>query len=84
MKNIYKFMAMVIFSSSMAIQSAEFESNVAIANDYVWRGMTQTSEEPAISGGFDIAGESGLYFGTWASNVEFGDGAALELDWYAG
>ena len=38
MKNIYKFMAMVIFSSSMAIQSAEFESNVAIANDYVWRG----------------------------------------------
>ena len=84
MKNIYKFMAMVIFSSSMAIQSAEFESNVAIAKDYVWRGMTQTSEEPAISGGFDIAGESGLYFGTWASNVEFGDGAALELDWYAG
>ncbi|MDC3323358.1 TorF family putative porin [Gammaproteobacteria bacterium] len=84
MKNIYKFMAMVIFSSSMAVQSAEFESNVAIANDYVWRGMTQTSEEPAISGGFDIAGESGLYFGTWASNVEFGDGAALELDWYAG
>ena len=46
--------------------------------------MTQTAEEPAISGGFDIAGESGLYFGTWASNVEFGDGAALELDWYAG
>ena len=84
MKNIYKFMAMVVFSSSMAIQSAEFESNVAIANDYVWRGMTQASEEPAISGGFDIAGESGLYFGTWASNVEFGDGAALELDWYAG
>ncbi len=84
MKNIYKFMAMVVFSSSMAIQSAEFESNVAIANDYVWRGMTQTSEEPAISGGFDIAGESGLYFGTWASNVEFGDEAALELDWYAG
>ncbi len=84
MKNIYKFMVIVVFSSSMAIQSAEFESNVAIANDYVWRGMTQTSEEPAISGGFDIAGESGLYFGTWASNVEFGDGAALELDWYAG
>ena len=84
MKNIFKLVAIVIFSSTMTLQSAEFESNVAIANDYVWRGMTQTSEEPAISGGFDIAGESGLYFGTWASNVEFGDGAALELDWYAG
>ena len=41
--------------------------------------MTQTSEEPAISGGFDIAGENGLYFGTWASNVEFGDGADLQI-----
>ena len=84
MKNIFKFCAIVFFSSAATLQSAEFESNVAIANDYVWRGMTQTAEEPAISGGFDIAGESGLYFGTWASNVEFGDGAALELDWYAG
>lgn len=84
MKNIFKFCAIVFFSSTATLQSAEFESNVAIANDYVWRGMTQTAEEPAISGGFDIAGESGLYFGTWASNVEFGDGAALELDWYTG
>ena len=84
MKNIFKFCAVVFFSSTTTLQSAEFESNFAIANDYVWRGMTQTAEEPAISGGFDIAGESGLYFGTWASNVEFGDGAALELDWYAG
>ena len=56
---------------------AAVSANVAFASDYVWRGMTQTAEEPAISGGFDIAGESGLYFGTWASNVEFGDGAAL-------
>ena len=84
MKNIFKFCAIVLFSTTTALQSAEFESTVAIANDYVWRGMTQSAEEPAISGGFDIAGESGLYFGTWASNVEFGDGAALELDWYAG
>jgi len=84
MKNLIKIGAIAIFSSAMSLQAAEFESNVALSNDYIWRGMTQTAEEPAISGGFDIAGESGLYFGTWASNVEFGDGAALELDWYAG
>ena len=84
MKNLIKFGVVAIFSGAMSLQSAEFESNVALSSDYIWRGMTQTAEEPAISGGFDIAGESGLYFGTWASNVEFGDGAALELDWYAG
>lgn len=84
MKNFFKIGALTFIMSSVSLHAAEFESNVAISNDYVWRGMTQTTEEPAISGGFDIAGENGLYFGTWASNVEFGDGAALELDWYAG
>ena len=84
MKNLLKTGVIALFSSVMSLQAAEFESNVALSSDYIWRGMTQTAEEPAISGGFDIAGESGLYFGTWASNVEFGDGAALELDWYAG
>ena len=84
MKNLLKTGVIALFSGVMSLQAAEFESNVALSSDYIWRGMTQTAEEPAISGGFDIAGESGLYFGTWASNVEFGDGAALELDWYAG
>ena len=84
MDKLIKIGIIAFLSSFISLQAAEFESNVAIANDYVWRGMTQTSEEPAISGGFDIAGDNGLYFGTWASNVEFGDGAALELDWYAG
>ena len=84
MKNLFKIGALTLIISSVSLHAAEFESNVAISNDYVWRGMTQTTEEPAISGGFDIAGENGLYFGTWASNIEFGDGAALELDWYAG
>ena len=83
-KFIKSFLVLVGLTSAIAVHSAEFESNVAISNDYVWRGMSQTGEEPAISGGFDIAGENGMYFGTWASNVEFGDGAALELDWYAG
>ena len=84
MKNLLKTGVIALFSGVMSLQAAEFESNVALSSDYIWRGMTQTAEEPAISGGFDIAGESGLYFGTWASKVELGDGAALGLDWYAG
>ena len=84
MKKIFKLLTLIYFYCAMSLQAAEFESNVAISSDYIWRGMTQTNEEPAVSGGFDIAGDNGLYFGTWASNVEFGDDAALELDWYAG
>jgi len=67
------------------IHAAEFESNIAITNDYVWRGMTQSNEEPAVSGGFDISAENGAYFGTWGSSIEFGgDNASMELDYYFG
>ena len=84
MKNLIKFGVVAIFSSAMSLQSAEFESNVALSSEYMWRGMTQTDGQPAISGGFDIAGESGAYFGVWGSNVEYGDDATMELDYYLG
>jgi len=63
-------------------------ASVALGTDYVWRGYSQTDEDPAISGSFDYAHASGLYVGTWASNVNFddadGDTAHMELDIYAG
>lgn len=79
---------LIILGSCIAIlniNAAEFESNISITNDYIWRGMTQSNEEPAISGGFDIAADNGLYFGTWGSSIEFGgDSASMELDYYFG
>ena len=62
--------------------AAEVSGNVALASDYVYRGVSQTNEEAAIQGGFDIEGESGLYVGVWASNIAF-DGS-VEIDIYAG
>ncbi len=64
----------------------EFSANVALTNVYVFRGIDQTDENPAIQGGFDWAHDSGIYLGTWASNVDFNDGdeATLELDVYGG
>ncbi|MCP4698004.1 MAG: hypothetical protein GY862_14295 [Gammaproteobacteria bacterium] len=60
--------------------------NVAMATDYAFRGVSQTGEEPAIQGGFDIAHQNGLYAGTWASNIKFeaGDDAQIEIDYYLG
>lgn len=65
-------------------------ANVAITNDYVFRGVTQTQEDPAISGGFDYTyNPFGAYVGVWASNIEFaggagGDAATIETDFYGG
>lgn len=63
---------------------ASVSANVGFATDYIWRGMTQTGEEPAISGGFDYADDSGIYAGIWGSNVNFSEGAGSELDVYFG
>jgi uncharacterized protein (TIGR02001 family) len=57
---------------------------VALATDYIWRGYSQTDRAPAASGSIDYSHSSGLYVGTWASNVEFDDGADFEVDVYAG
>jgi hypothetical protein len=48
-----------------------FSANVALTNDYVWRGISQTNEDPAIQGGFDFEHPSGVYLGVWGSNVDF-------------
>lgn len=62
----------------------EVSANLAITSNYVWRGMTQTADSPAVQGGIDL-GYKGFYLGTWGSNVEFGDtDNNLEADFYAG
>ena len=64
----------------------DFSANVTLTTDYVFRGYTQTEQDPAIQGGFDWDSGSGFYLGTWASNVNFNDGdeAAIEIDVYGG
>jgi uncharacterized protein (TIGR02001 family) len=57
-------------------------ANVAMTSNYVWRGMTQTDDSPAVQGGFDLDWK-GLYVGVWGSNVEYGT-ASLEADIYLG
>lgn len=60
--------------------------NLGFYSDYSLRGLTQTLEEPAIQGGFDYAHSSGLYLGTWASNVSSSlfPGGSMEWDLYGG
>ena len=57
-----------------------------ITSDYRFRGISQNDLDPAFQGGFDVAHSSGLYFGTWGSNVSTwtaGTGS-FEMDLYGG
>lgn len=51
--------------------------------DYVFRGISQTDNDPTLQGSFDI-GYGIFYAGIWASGVDFDDDATFEADWYAG
>ncbi len=86
-KGITLSVAVVVLSApSIHTQAADIgngldlSGNLAIASNYIWRGQTQTGNEEAIQGGLDLAHESGLYIGTWASNISGGS----EFDYYGG
>lgn len=73
--------ALLVTSQAQAGASA----NVGVTSDYIWRGVTQTDEGPAVQAGLDYEAENGLYAGTWASNVDFpGTYKGAEVDVYAG
>ena len=74
-------------------------ANVGLYSQYVFRGLAQTNEDPALQGGFDYAHSSGFYLGVWGSNVSwlkennsssttvggsYRSGGTLELDLYGG
>lgn len=72
--------------NALAKSGLSFSGSAALTTDYRFRGITQTENDPAIQGGFQLDHESGLYAGVWASNVHFGsdDPTHLELDPYIG
>lgn len=58
---------------------------VTLATDYIWRGQSQTAGTGAVQGSLDIGHSSGLYIGTWASNVDADAfGGSVEIDYYVG
>ena len=76
--------AAALAMGSMGAEAASYTGNVGVATDYVFRGISQTQERPAIQGGFDATFDSGIYAGIWASNVNFGTDASTEMDYYGG
>jgi len=67
-----------------------FTGNVGLYSNYIFRGISQTGGKPALQGGFDYAHSSGIYLGTWASNISWLEDfnqytrSSLEWDFYGG
>jgi uncharacterized protein (TIGR02001 family) len=59
--------------------------NVGATTDYVFRGVSQSDQHPALQGGIDVTYGS-FYIGVWSSMIDFDDAppAEAEVDFYAG
>lgn len=85
--------ALALLSAAPALAQEEpagpvtVTGSVGLVSDYRFRGVSQSDRGMAVQGGFTITHESGLYVGTWGSNLSgwgtFG-GANMELDLIAG
>jgi uncharacterized protein (TIGR02001 family) len=70
--------------------SAEVSGEVAIVSDYVFRGLSQTNEKPALQAGLTWEHESGFYIGTWGSSISWLSdsdpdvSSQVEIDVFAG
>jgi len=63
-----------------------YSFNIAGTSDYVFRGISQTDNDPTVQGGIDL-GYGIFYAGGWASGLDFdiyGNDAEVEIDWYGG
>ncbi len=67
-----------------SLAQAGLEANIGVTSNYLWRGASQTGDDAAVSGGIDWSSDGGLYLGTWASNIDWGNGSGAEVDFYGG
>jgi len=85
MKYSKTILASALFAAT-GVAQAEMSANLGVQSNYYFRGITQTNDGAAVSGGIDYNHESGLYVGTWMSNIDFTSApkANAEVDLYAG
>ena len=83
--------AALVLPAALAAQAQQsphaLAGNLALVNDYRFRGLSQTYGQPAVQGGGDYTNTIGVYAGVWGSNVsgnQFLNGGSLELDVYGG
>ena len=67
------------------VSASQFSGLITLGSEYVFRGISQTDENPTIQGSFGWSHSIGVYAGVWGSNLDDGisDGN-IEIDLFAG
>ncbi|TDR47647.1 uncharacterized protein (TIGR02001 family) [Tahibacter aquaticus] len=85
----------ILASAALAAGNVQAATSgtLALTSDYLFRGLSQTNQKPALQGGVEYAHDSGFYAGVWGSNISWLSdlssastpvSSSVELDGYAG
>lgn len=79
-------LALALAAAAAPVSANSLSSTFTLASDYLFDGVSQTQNDPALQASLDWSHDSGFFLGTWASNVDFGPGdpADIEIDFYGG
>lgn len=80
--NFLKLTTLISLVSIASFTQAKTSKNISLVSDYVWRGVSQTDNGPALQGGMDYKNGS-AYASVWFSNIEDqsgSEGLPLEMD----
>jgi len=78
-------LSLAAFAASAQEAESPYSWNVTAVSDYVFRGVSQTDEDPTLQAGFTYTSPVGLYAGVWGSGVDFGPGdPSTEVDYLIG
>ena len=83
-------LAMLAAMGMARVEAGEVSGSVTLTSDYLFRGITQTNEEPALQGGIEYAVDGGFYAGAWGSSISWLSdsdpdiSSQVELDGYLG
>lgn len=86
MNILRKTMTSIALVSAMMVSpamSADTWGSAGLTSDYFFRGASQNGHSPAAQVMFGANGDK-FYGGVWASQVDFGNDASLEYDFWAG
>ena len=93
------FAAGALLALAPSLASAQFEqpafepgwnASVGFVSDYIFRGISQSNQRPALQGGVELSTAGGAYAGAWGSSISWLSDAdpdvssQLELDGYIG
>ncbi len=84
LKVLNAFLLLFLSSTYAASLHAQVSTNLGVASNYVWRGVSYSDDGPALQGGIDWSNDHGVYVGSWLSTTDDGVESDVEYDLYLG